>query len=135
MPLAVRSSEGLAVTRWDATDPVFWELMIAGHCVDEYAVVCLGVEDLEREVGNESAPRSSWRRLPVKRKGCGQLCGHLYFSAEAGAKTLANGFVVGGLGQQLGSRFSREAGLPHGAMRRASANTSSAAKVSTSPRA
>ena len=109
--------------------------MISGHCVDEYAVIRLGVKDLEREVDNEPAPCTSGRRLSMKWEGRGQLCGDLHLRAEAGAKALADGFVVGGLGQQFGPSFSRETRSIHGAMRRASAKTSSAAKVSTSPRA
>jgi len=85
-------------------------------------------------IGNQSAPCSSGPGLSMKGERCRQLRGDLHLCAEAGAKALADCFVVGGLGEQFGPSLSREARPLHGAMLRASAKTSSAANVSTSPR-
>ena len=54
--------------------------------------------------------------------------------SKASAKALTDCFVVSRLRKQLNSCFCCESGKSHGAIRRASANTSSAANVSTSPR-
>ena len=86
-----------SVTLRNATHPVLRELLIPSHCVNEYAVVRLGVEDLEREVCNQPAPSSSGRMLSMKRESRSQPCGDLDFCAEAGAEAFVDGFVVGGL--------------------------------------
>lgn len=101
--------------------------MISSYRMNKDPVVRLGVEDLEWKICNQPATsfRGSWLSMQWKRRS--QLCCHFNFRAKARAETTTNRFVIGGLRQQLRPRFSSEAGAPHGAIRRASAKTSSAA--------
>ena len=70
----------------------------------------------------------------MERKHCRALGCGLGFCAEASAETLLNRFVVRRVTKKFGPGVLGEACLIQGAMRLASAKTSSAAKVSTSPR-
>jgi len=108
--------------------------MVASNRVNEDSIVGLGIEHLEWEIGDQAATSSTGSRLAVERKCCSKLSRSLNLCTKAGAKARANGLVVRGLCEQLCPRLSCEACTPHGAMRRASAKTSSAAKVWTSPR-
>ena len=85
------------------------------------------VDNRAREVCDESPACAACRRLAMKRVRCSSLGCRLDFRAESCSKALLDGFAVGGLPKKFGSGVLREACLFQGAMRLASANTSSAA--------
>jgi len=86
-----------------------------------------GVDKLERKVCNETSSGSGRPRLSVQRKRGSELRSLFDLRAETRPKALAQSFVVRRLSEKLGASFSSEPGLLHGALRRASAKTSSAA--------
>ena len=95
--------------------------------MDENAVILFRVDDRKRKVGHQPASSSASGWLAVKRVGRGSLGSRLDLSSEPGAKAFLDGFVVRRLTQKLGPGVLGEAGLSQGAIRLASANTSSAA--------
>jgi hypothetical protein len=92
------------------------------------------IKQRERKTSNQAAPCTSHCGLAMQRKSCGSLRCRLHLSTEAIAETLVHCRVVRDLREQFRSSLLREPRSAHCVRRRASANTSSAAKVSTSPR-
>ena len=102
--------------------------------MDEDSVVDFCVYDGEGEVCHEPPSCCSGGRLPMIWKRGSSLRRTFDLGSEFRPEALSKGFVVRGLDEQFAPRLLCEACLLHGAIRRASSNTSSAAKVSTSPR-
>lgn len=110
-----------------ATQPAVWKATAVGNCMNEHAVRLFGVDDRERKVRHKSTACTACRWLAVLRVCRGPLSGGLNLRPEPCAEALFDGFVVRSLSQKLRSGLLGKARLLQGAIRRASANTSSAA--------
>jgi len=108
-------------------DPVCRASAIVCERMYEDAVVRLRVNETKRKRGEQPPPSHSADRRTGFRRNCRLLGRRLHLGAQAGTQPSATILVVCDFGEQLSASKFGEARSLHGAMRRASAKTSSAA--------
>ena len=100
--------------------------MRSSNRMDQNPEGYFGVDNLERKVCNKTSSSSGRPRLSVQRKRRGELRSLFNLRTETSSKAVVQSFVIRRLREKLGTSFPSEPGLLHGAIRRASAKTSSA---------